>query len=205
MDEKIKSIIESGFVYEKLETIGDKFNLKLDQVGQLNADLEMFLYGKIKSSEILDVISKNIDVSGTIVEDIWKEIDLKILGSIKKQIQDGQNKPEEVSPIPEPLINPTLEQAGQFTIEKPAPPSNSPLYNDTQLNREEILKEIEDVQHSTLIDHLLTTPVQNNQKVEEKKVIEDKKVVEEKKIIVDKKENQTPKPYAADPYREPLA
>jgi hypothetical protein len=223
MKEEIKLIIDSGFVYNKLETIADKFNLKLDQLGQLNDDLEMFLYGKIASSEIIKVISENIEISEEMTKKLWGEIDTNILSSIKTKIRENveqnsidsntekpqpeiqpvQVSPPSPQPIPGQNFGPTkLEQEGQFHIEPKSPPSSSPQYNDTNLDREAILKEIEDTQHPTMIDHLLTTPINNTHKVEEKKVIE---IAPEKKTVVDKKENQPPKPYTVDPYREPFA
>lgn len=227
MHEKIKTIIDSGLIYEKLEIISDDFNLKLDQLGQLNADLEMFLYGKIESSEVIDVIAKNIEISKDDMEKIWKEIDSKILSEIRTKIRELGDRdyepvssvsqapiqdiesPENVvppSPIPTPPTPPTpitLEQAGQFTIEPKPTPSTSNLYKDVGLNREDILKSIEDaqipkpaepVQESkvNLVDHLLTTPKVNVQKVEQKQV------------VVDKKPDQAPKSYTIDPYREQI-
>ena len=86
-----------------------------------------------------------------------------------------------------------MEQAGGFTLEK-QPVSNSPLYKDAELNKEEVLKEIESVDNIigiknevSFVDHLLTKPVESK---EETKVQQP-----------DKKEEE--RTYTLDPYREP--
>jgi hypothetical protein len=200
MKKQIEEIAYSNETYKNVSLIGEKYNLMLDSQDELAAEVQDIIMGFKPAKDLQEDIKNRLEINDELSKKIVQDINELILKPIQKQIQAEQNMPEEITTPPEPLINPTLEQAGQFTIEKPAPPSSSPLYNDTKLNREEILKEIEDVQHSSLVDHLLTTPVQNNQKVEEKKII-----AEEKKIIVDKKQNQQPKPYTTDPYREPLA
>ncbi len=226
MLDEVYSIVNDGLIYEKLNPIADKYNLNLDQLGQLNSDLELFLYGKIKSDTLIKTISDNLEISTEITNNIWKDIDEQIISEVRKQLRSKFEKageindreteieaqpPENVVP-PSPIPTPptptpptpiTLEQAGQFTIEPKPVPSTSNLYRDNGLNREDILKSIEDaqipkpaepVQESkvNLVDHLLTTPKVNVQKVEQKQV------------VVDKKPDQAPKSYAADPYREQI-
>ena len=46
----IKKATDSSDVYTKLEKIGDRYNLMLDQVGELNMYVEQMMTGKIKSA-----------------------------------------------------------------------------------------------------------------------------------------------------------
>lgn len=84
-------------------------------------------------------------------------------------------------------IKPSLEQAGRFTIEKP--PVGMPQYKEREINKENVLKGIEDPTIS-MVDHLLTTPVNTVSGIEVKKPVE--------KVVVEKK------PYTTDPYREQI-
>ena len=95
--------------------------------------------------------------------------------------------PNYAPPAPQ-VIKPTLEQAGRFTVDKP--PVGIPQYKETNINKDTVLKGIEDKPIAEMVDHLLTAPVNNVEVVEIKKPIE-KKVVENI-------------PYSSDPYREEI-
>lgn len=218
MREKLLSIINKGSIYSSLQIIAERNNLNLDQLGQLNAGLNMLFFDNLKVDDFVSQISKDLEIDDNLAKKIAGEINTEIILSIKQQLVNNVEKTETIQPpippsstppppTPEPVpqkpapvytTGPSnLEQIGKFTIEPKPTPSSSTLYNDTSLNREDILKSIEDAQPPKpevkavpLVDHLLTQPVNNQQKVEEKTV------------VVDKKENQPPKSYSVDPYRE---
>ncbi len=229
----IKQAIMDSNLASKFDSIAEKNNLRLDQNGNLQTETLLVMLGLENNSDYIDNIQKALEIKKVEAINLAKDVNEMILNPIrdslriiqevhneiensdritdndKPKIVEIQNQittptpPPTPPPHPQQNFGPTKhEQEGQFQIEPKAPPSSSPLYNDTNLDREAILKEIEDAQHPTMIDHLLTTPINNAQKVEEKKVVE---IVPEKKTIVDKKENQPPKPYTVDPYREPFA
>lgn len=207
LKKQIEEIAYSDETYRNVSLIGNKFNLMLDSQDELAAEIQDVIMSLKPAKDMALNIADRLEINRDKSEEIVREINSLILKPIQAKIQELQtpnsSEQKEVAiekTVPTYTSGPSkLEQAGQFTLEPKAPASHSPQYNDTNLNREEILKEIEDIQHPTMIDHLLTTPVNNAQKVE------DKKIVPEKKVIVDKKENQPPKSYSADPYREPLA
>jgi hypothetical protein len=64
-----------------------------------------------------------------------------------------------------------------------------PQYKEREINKENVLKGIEDPTIS-MVDHLLTTPVNTVSGIEVKKPVE--------KVVVEKK------PYTTDPYREQI-
>jgi hypothetical protein len=84
-------------------------------------------------------------------------------------------------------IKPTFEQAGRFTVDKP--PVGMPQYKESDIKKDNVLKGIEDPEIS-MVDHLLSKPVNTVSGIEVKKPI-DKPVVENK-------------PYTSDPYREQI-
>lgn len=189
--EDILKIIKTGMVYKKLEIIGNKYNLFIDQLGQLNADTEMVMVGKIKSDSFVKIIADDLEIDMEKALAIAKDVNTEILDSIRESLRKIQeqeavttDQPTETTQTtpPQPKIVTTVEpshaekqqmiasveHAGDLTIDKPHVTS-SPQYNDTDINREEALKHIEDATHAVpLVDHLLTTPVSNPQVVEEK-------------------------------------
>lgn len=84
-------------------------------------------------------------------------------------------------------IKPTFEQAGRFTVDKP--PVGMPQYRESDIKKDNVLKGIEDPEIS-MVDHLLSKPVNTVSGIEVKKPVE-KPVVENK-------------PYSSDPYREQI-
>ncbi|MDO8430480.1 MAG: hypothetical protein Q7S72_00610 [Candidatus Taylorbacteria bacterium] len=156
-------------------------------------------------------VSRNEALS--LVDDINKEIFYSIRETLEEIQSVDEETPQPPTPVPPPpiprpplsnpapsiqtpyknpinatppptIVRPTLEQAGRFTIEKPPVGMGGSQYN-TNINKENVLKGIED-KETKMIDHLLTTPVNSTQKVEvQKPVVENK-------------------PYSTDPYREEL-
>ncbi len=219
----IKEIAYSNETYKNISLIAEKYNLMLDLQDELAAEIQDVIMGFTHANDFQNNISKRLEIDNELSSKIVADVNMLILKPIQSKIQnkqqssvDNQSLSDSTKPLSVPTPPPTpqpipkqdfgpskLEQIGQFNLEPQPPASNSPQYNDSKLDREAILKEIEDAQHPTMIDHLLATPINNTQKVEEKKVVEE--VVEQKKVTVDKKENQQAKPYTVDPYREPIA
>ena len=107
-------------------------------------------------------------------------------------IQTPYKNPITATPQPQPQqasapIKPTFEQAGRFTVDKP--PVGMPQYKESDIKKDNVLKGIEDPEIS-MVDHLLSKPVNTVSGIEVKKPIE--KPAEEKR------------PYASDPYREQI-
>ncbi len=228
--------------YSRLESIGEKYSLMIDQIGQLEIDARMVMIGNEKSDSFVDTIAKNLEIprekAQSIATDINNEIFMPVRESIRK-MQEGEITKEEKVPSmppmpPKPPVNtvsqpittpkPTpspiqstpvynkppivqkpvepplppknvnlsdIERIGGFTIEN-RPLSNSPQYNDTTPNREEMLKEIEKYENTgskegiNFVDHLLSNPVSNPEQI---------------KIIKPEDKKST---YTVDPYREAI-
>ncbi len=205
----ILEAIDSSHVYTKLEKIADRYNLHIDQLGQLNVDTEGVMIGKIKSDKFVETIAKDLEISEEIAEKIAIDINNEIFASLRESLRKMQeNKeiksiplstPPPISPNTLNLSNEKLEKAGGFTIEN-RPPSNSPMYNDSLLTKEDVLKEVEEVDEIvgikkgvSFVDHLLSSPVSSPQQTES--------VKEEPKEEIKKSE---PAKYTVDPYREQI-
>ncbi len=219
LPEDIQQAIQDINLASKFDSISQKNNLRIDQNGNLQTETLLVMLGLESNSDYIDNVQKSLEISRPEAINIAKDVNELILSPIRDSLRAIQEvhselesqQPETIvqpspiptPPTPTPTTPITLEQAGQFTIEPKPTPSTSNLYKDSGLNREDILKSIEDdqipkpvepVQESkvNLVDHLLTTPKVNVQKVEQKQV------------VVDKKPDQAPKSYTIDPYREQI-
>lgn len=189
----VKRIFFSTEVAEEIGKIGEDNGLLLDQINDLIEETGYMIIGLKSAGNFVDIISKKLKIDSKIARKISIEINDKVLKDVKEEIRKLNVEEPEAIPtnLPTKPSVVDIEKAGQFSIEKPAPVSFSPQYKEENINKEALLKSIEDkpVQKPiTMIDHLLSTPVNIPEKTEIKKV-------EEKKI-------ESKKPYTADPYRE---
>ena len=186
LPDELKEALASVETADELENIGKKRSLMLDQVSELADETGLVMLGFTKSDQFVRNVSQRLNINEAKAVDIARDVNSTILDKIRdglRQIQEQAQSEEEIAPeAPANLpIAPTIsaiEQAGGFTIEN-QPSSDSELYKDLNINKQAILNKIEE-DHIPLVDHLLTTPISNPQKVEVKK------------------------PYTVDPYREQL-
>ncbi len=213
----ILEAIQTSRIYDKLEEIGNRYNLLLDQIGQLEVDTRMTLIGKLKSDSFVSTIAQNLEISNSTAEKIAIDINDEIFDSLKESLRQMQEE-SEIIPAPKsiPLSSPPppssnvlnlsndkLEKAGGFTIEK-SQPSHSPQYNDSLLTKEDVLKEVEEIDKKmgipdgvSFVDHLLSSPVSSQQ---EPLAIKVPQAPETKSAPVTPP--QPTQKYTIDPYRE---
>ena len=195
----ILEAIETSKVYDALEKLGEKHNLLLDQVGQLEVDTRLMLLGEIKSANFVDTIAKDLEISKGKAEAITADINTEIVTPLRdslRKMQEEAEKREVEEPIVRPAhiaaqINP-IEKVGNFTIHQPTP-SHSPQYNDSNLKREDVLHDLENIEKlkpenaSNFVEHLLSNP--SSRPAEQQEVKKAVPPTEQKK-------------YTTDPYRE---
>lgn len=143
-------------IYKKTEVIQKEFDLYLDQVGELEAEIIDVFTGHSKSKDFVDHIMKRLEIDRDKANKIAAEVNKEIFGELRRYMRE-QLVSEEKSVS-------DLEQVGGFTIEK-EPNQNSAIQNTAPVeSRSEILAGIENpkpapvVMTDPLVDHLLTTP-----------------------------------------------
>lgn len=211
----IKDVFFSVEIAEEIAKIGEDNGLLLDQINGLIEETGYMVIGLKKANDYVNIISKKLQITEVVAKKIASTINDTVLKDIREEIQklnarEQEEIPKKVSSVvtqppktavpnysqtPTPRAEATsspvtpLEQAGRFTIDKPPVGMNtSTQYKETNIDKEVILKKIEDPVipvEKPMVDHLLTTPVNTpNTQVEIKK---------------------TPtKPYSSDPYREQI-
>lgn len=205
MNEYIKQLAEisqSDETYKKITDIGNKFNLMMDLQGALASEIRQVIVGYKPAKDLVKNLKESLEIDEDLAERIAYDVNIDIFKPIQGKLQQFQEGNGEIKEIKEviktlpnltisPIITPStpfnhasLEAVGQFTIEKNIAPSLQ--YNTSNPNRGDIVKSIED---STvpMVDHLLTTHVNEASKTEIKKILVDKRL-----------------PYTSDPYKEEI-
>ncbi len=201
----IKRVFFSIAVAEEIAEIGKRNGLLLDQIDTLIEETGYMVIGLKASRDFVNIISNTLKIRETVARKIVMEINDTVLKDVREEIQKlnnieqekvttSENEIESVEstkktiPVPSYASEETpLEKAGDLTIEKPVETATVPVYEEANINREALLKGIEDP--VSMIDHLLTTPVNTTEKKVE---------IETPPLAMEKKS------YTSDPYREPL-
>lgn len=214
--EEIKKHFFSIDAAQKISRIGEKHELLIDQIDILIEETGYVMIGLKPAENFVNSLVGNLRIKKDVAYKIAEEINAEVLDTIKesiRKIEELENNgevgdspksiplstPPPISPNTLNLSNEKLEKAGGFTIEN-RPPSNSPMYNDSLLTKEDVLKEVEEVDEIvgikkgvSFVDHLLSSPVSSPQQTES--------VREEPKEEIKKSE---PAKYTVDPYREQI-
>jgi hypothetical protein len=211
----IVAAINSSDVYTKLEKIGDRYGLLIDQLGYLNMYTEQIMIGKLKSKDFVPTVAKELEISQQTAEKITADINNEIFSALRESLrkiqEEKETSAEPVTIVYKPPIAP-IEKAGQFTVVNKTP-SASPLYNDHSLSKEEVLADLENINNlkpenaTTFVEHLLTTPAHEEPTVPPVVSATPAPKREERKLQeppVDDHPATEAKKYTADPYREAI-
>lgn len=214
----IKEAIANTDLASKFDAIAKKHGLHIDQNGSLQTETILVMIGLESTEDYVDNIKKALDISRVQAIEIAKDINSEILDSIRVSIRQIQEREEGIEntetinnqveinnkktfPPATETINhedskkmiSSIEKAGDFTVEEHHQ-SSSPQYSETNIDRDKLLKHIEN-DHIPLVDHLLTTPTNNSAPIE---------MPTEIKKEDTKTETQPSKGYQVDPYREQM-
>ncbi len=188
MNEQQKQMMSMAYSKEmsqKIQIIADKHSLHIDQMGELAAEIRDVITGVTSSKKFVSDIKERLEINDEKANLISEDVNRDIFEAIRASLQKMQEEKEKA-----------IEKVGGFTIENKAPQSSSPLYKDTNLNREAVLKDIEDAGKKvsdsgvSLVDHLLKTSKPSAP------------------VTPEIPKTPTPQPeikkYESDPYREPI-
>lgn len=158
---QLKKLAESAELYDQSEKIGNKFNLMIDQIGELDAEIRGVLLGIFKPSDFTNHITERLEIKKDLAQQITEEVNKEIFETIKKTLRADQESQTETSTIY------SLEQAGGFSIEKekidpkktrPDGAWKMPEEGEIELP-EEILRHIEEHKLPTKSANTTLTPI----------------------------------------------
>ncbi len=184
----IQAAITSTDLAPKFQKIADKHSLHIDQNSNLQTETILVMLGLETVDDFLDNVQKGLEINREKAILIAKDVNTEILDSIRESLKKIQKEQEASSAKEVEKLNITksetsdsLDRFAGIKIEE-NPPSSSPQYKEEGINKDILLKNIED-KAIPMVDHLLENHINNPVQIEIKKV-------EEKK------------PYTTDPYRE---
>ncbi len=210
LPQDVQQAINNTDLAGKFSAIAEKHGLHVDQNGSLQTETILVMIGLEPAGDYVDNIQKELDISRneaqSIAEDVNKEILDSIRVSLRKIQEDSQDTADQElfeleneakntlqhAPLQSTAVS-SVEKAGGFTIEQNTPPAAS-QYNDSDLKKEDVLQDIENIGNFTkadggaaFVDHLLSNPIVSKQEV---------------KTEIPKKAEEPLRAPGTDPYRE---
>jgi hypothetical protein len=182
--QKIQRLLNDPKIYAVLEGIGNRFDLNIDQIGEIDAEIQRVILGMSKPADFTKNIAAALEIDEMKAKTITEATNTEVMGYIKEAL-----RADDIS---------ALEKAGGFEIERPSEsvmakkPMN--LLEDTAVEeKHDIMAGIEDPEpvvmrpagaaprKEPLVDQLLRGTT----------------AVPEKKVMREEKQGD-------DPYREPI-
>ncbi len=223
LPDMIKDAVSSMEVKLKIEEVGKRNGLMLDQIGDLVDEIGLIMLGFKKPKDFVSSITSTLSISRDVAEKIAREINTEVFSALRNSMIENEdtveNKPQNTEAVYKEA-NSSIEKAGGFNLEQSDGNVNNEntvsmsdfTENDTVLeDKDSILKGIEnpepvqptiskkinlleeDSHTDPLIDHLLSNPMSTEE-------------IKTEKIVADTKKPtiQTIKTAGSDKYREPL-
>jgi hypothetical protein len=168
---EFQNLALSAELYDQSEKIGNKFNLHIDQIGELDAEIRDILMGSAKSEDFVKDLRERLEIDESKAKEITEEVNKEVFQAIKGLLQS------QASPVNSSnTVNDTasFEQAGNLSVEKQERDDNrpeAPVPTDLE-NKDHILDSIENPEPGNekisrkqeqtytepLMDHLLQNP-----------------------------------------------
>ena len=211
--DQLKILSDSPEIYKQSQKTGEKFDLHINQVGELDAEIRDILSGESKSTDFVSHIMERLEIDNNLANQIAVDVNSEIFTAIKEQLQSRESGIEpsaQNASTPQQFRNEQavidLEKIGGFTIEKTpeikadAPTESQPV----------ILNNIENPQPAThtiykpidpLVDNLLNTPITIPP---EKAPIKPAVTTAQPQTTKIPPQPLPPKKAGPDPYREPV-
>lgn len=224
-EKTLKGLAGSPEIFVACEKIGREFDLHIDQVGELDAQIRQILLGNAQSKEFAKDIQEYLEIDAAVAEKIVEKVNQDVFQVIKDKLKGG-----------DPAVshdNSPLEQAGGFSIEPTGENGDGDRKEGMKegldmssasvrpVDREKILASVEnpiptkgvpmrkelEMYAEPLVDSLLANPTGNV----EKKIVqapENLPIIEEKSppraSLPAEKPAVMKKPSGPDLYREPV-
>jgi len=170
---QLKELADSPDLYIQSEKIGEKFNLNINQTGEMDAEIRDILSGCSKSSDFIKHIMERLEIDRITADKITEEVNKEVFSSIRDQLQKMQSDIKDDNAVVDEQITikpqqsmADLERVGGFTIDPTgqngngngAAPANLPGAEAVTESREDLVSGIENPTSMMTSNPILTKP-----------------------------------------------
>lgn len=117
MNNTLENFIGSREMYDQIEIIGQKYNLHIDQVGELGSEVVLILQGESKGDDFVDHVAERLEIDKVMAEKIVMDVNENIILPIKRKIREDGSETTHPLETPEEILK-HIEDGG---LELPAP------------------------------------------------------------------------------------
>ena len=119
----LQAAITSPEIHDKIEAIGKRYSLMLDQLGELVDEIGLILLGLEKSSNFVSRASRRLGISSKAATMIGQDVNKEIFDAIKDSLRKVEVEVPSEQIDNASISNQTvseIESAGNFSVEKDA-------------------------------------------------------------------------------------
>ncbi len=163
---EIQDAINASDLPDKINIIGKKYLLRVDQLGELVDEIGLVILGLRRSSDFITDIIERTSISSKDADALAQDVNTTIFSTIKMHLQNVERRITDDADMNQAVSDiSALERAGNFTVEKVVPEVKNDV---TPADRPEILHNVEYPKPTAptpykpidpLIDHLLANPM----------------------------------------------
>lgn len=163
LPEELRNAITSMEVSGTIQAVGNRHGLRIDQMGELVDMIGLVMLGLMKPGDFVSSFVKETGVDRQTAQKIAEDINKELFTVLKTSMQEVQRQEQEKETEVLPEIAPettssdisSVEQAGNFEIEREAPPKESRFGDISHTDKDRLLSGIEDNHTDPLLDRLL--------------------------------------------------
>src|SRR5690348_837509 len=85
--QQFKELARSAELYDTVEKIGATFDLHIDQIGELDAEIRDILEGSSQSADFSKHVAERLEIDRSLAEKITLAVNKEIFGAIKSKLQ----------------------------------------------------------------------------------------------------------------------
>lgn len=217
----MQDLVNSPLVYEKITNIGEKYDLNIDKIGELDAETRDVLSGVTPAGDYVKNITDRLEISRDTAQQIADEVGTEVFTNLRTAMREMQEKKDAAAESTAMQSrhdeqNKTLaefEKEGNLNMEKEPETLEHPI-NITrgEGNADLIINQIENPETANttpinILDHMLAGPTSQPTKTETV-VAPAPSAPSAPTANTRPSPTQTPaqksRPYSTDPYREPI-
>ena len=102
--EQFKEFVKSQQLSDSIQKIGKLFNLHIDQIGELGAEIRDILLGISKSSDFTKHVAERLEISRGDAEKIMEEVNKEVFQTLRMTLQSQVETVESQQPKDQPPI-----------------------------------------------------------------------------------------------------
>jgi hypothetical protein len=136
LPEEVKIAISSSAIKEKIQILAKRYDLMIDQTGELVDEIGLLMLGLVKSQNFIDDVIERCGIDAKRAKSIAQDVNQEIFTMVRQQMQKINTDETGTSATIKDSHIDSLEKAGDFIVEKDK--VIRPSFQTPEINRDNL-------------------------------------------------------------------